>query len=454
MPGSEQGFDELEEVAVAARLPAFRRQAGGVAARGAHQAAQLLAVGLGVLDPVRDEQDVDGSSPWIVIGGTPARAPSFAALLAAREIAPGWFGGDGRYRPRQAVDVADSLKRYFPRHPAGWAFSRSYGVSKGRFDFLRYFQSAERKYSSLFDELWTTKGLDAERLHDMVEFARNIGEPAEELRWAARLAAEHPEDPRALSDLAGALHEIELREPPALGDSIRSWMPALDHAYRAGPVPNHGVGDALRLVASYGDSSTKEAWLPRRLANGLEGNIWMMARRMRMPPADGEARDAVVRELRTRVGQPCTLPPSRLPLTEMIGAWRKRCEQYRGMAYGALSSQTLRDGNPRRGLAEADSALAAMRRGEFCAPSLGYINRAIALLALGDTASAETAFVLGSAAYLPGTAGMADSARAHLGSRFEQARFVARVDTAHRVAKACQSEQRARARVRDDRRGL
>ena len=415
--------------------------------------SDFLAVSVAVLDPVRDEHDMDRTRPWVIIGGTPAHGPSFASLLAAREIAPaGWFAGVARYRPRQAMDVADSLKRYFPSHPAGWAFSRAYGVSKGRFDLFRFFQTAERKYASMFEQLWPAKGLDAERLHDMVEFAYSIDEPDEALRWAARLAEEHPEDPRALVDLANALHAIELREPPALADSIRRWMPSLDRAYRAGPVPNQGFGDALRLAAAYGDSATRALWAARQAANGSEGNIWMMTRWLATSQRERAPGDEVVRELRTRLAQRCTLPAGRLPLTESVSGWRARCEQYRGMAYGALSTQTLREGDVRRGFAEADSALAAMRRGEFCAPALAYLIRARALLALGDTAGAEGDFVLASAGYPSGETRMADSARAYLGARFDRSRFLARADTAHRVATACQTAQRARVGARADRR--
>lgn len=413
--------------------------------------ADFLAVSLTVLDPLRDEHDMDGARPWVIIGGTSTRAPSFASMVAAHEIAPGWFGGDIRYRPRQMVDVADSLKRYFPSHPAGWAFSRSYGVAKGRFDFLRFFQTAERKYASMFETLWPQQGLDAERLHDMVEFANNIDEPDEALRWAARLVEEHPEDPRALIDLAAALRAIELREPPSLADSIRRWMPSLDRAYRGGPVPNQGFSAALRLAASYGDSATRVLWIAREAENGGEDNIYMMVRWMAGKQRERASRDHVARELRTRLGQGCALPPGRLPLTETVSGWRTRCEQYRGMTYGALSTQTLLDGDARRGFVEADSALAAMRRGEFCAPSLGYINRARATLLLGDTARAETDFVLAAAAYPTGVTTMMDTARVHLGGRFDQARYVARVDTAHRAAMACQREQRARWKAREGR---
>jgi hypothetical protein len=364
-----------------------------------------------------------------------------AAFLAALEIAASMNGYGNRLL--QPVDVADSLQRHFPRHPAGWAYSRSYGVSRGRFDFLRFFQTAERKYSTMFDALWPEKGLDGERLHDMVVFANNIDEPDEVLRWSSRLAKEHPEDPRALFDLAGAVHGIELRDAAAVGDTIRSWLPALDRAYRAGPVPNYGFEDALRLALAYGDSSTAQMWRGRRSANSRAGNIWLLARWSQ--PA---SHDSLVRELRARAERSCELPLGQLPLYQSIAGWRAQCELYRGIAFGFLSSQSLSEGRPHVALAEADSAIGAMRRGEFCTPSRGFISHALASLALGDTARAERDFATGAAAYPPGMTFMLDSARAHLGSRFDQAAYQARVDSAIVAARACTQSVLARRKAR------
>jgi hypothetical protein len=428
-------------------LAVLTRGADGAFVATVRLPADFLVVRLSVLDPARDEADLDGSTPWMIIGGTAGSAPSFASFLAAHETRPRWYGGDDRTRPRQAVDAADSLTRHFPRHPAGWAFSRSYGMSKGRFDFLRFFRSAERKYASMYDELWPQRGLDAERLHDMVEFAHSIGEPDEALRWSARLVEEHPEDARALYDLAGALHEVELRMPPALGDTIRQWMPALDRAYRAGPVPNDGFDAALRLATAYGDSTTRARWLGRSSANAVIGNIWMLTRR-----SPRWARDSVGEALRARAERGCTAGSGRYPLAQPVAEWRRMCELYRGMAYGFLSSHSLRDGRPRAALAEADSAIVAMRRGRFCAPSRAHLEHALASLALGDTATAETDFVLGSAFYPPG-ATVVDTVRARLGTRVDPARYRVQADSVRRIAAACEREERSRRQAREQRLG-
>jgi hypothetical protein len=440
MRASGSVLDELAD-----SLGVLTRDSDGAFVTSVQLPADFLAVRLGVLDPVRDESDVDGVTPWMIIGGTPERMPSFASFLAAREIRRGWSGGGEGSRPRQALDVADSLTRYFPHHPAGWAFSRSYGVARGRFDVLRFFESAERKYASMFDELWPKRGLDAERLHDMVEFAYGIDEPNEVLRWSARLAEEHPEDPRALVDLAGALYEVELRMPPALGDSIRRWMPALDRAYRAAPSPNEGFGEALRLANAYGDSTTQALWRSRTGAN-VTGNIWLL---MRL--AEPLGRDSVVAELHARLGRGCVPPAGRLPLAQSVGGWRRVCELHRSFAYGYLSAESLRHGRARLALAEADSALVATRRGKYCAPSRGYFDHALAALALGDTAMAERDFIFLSAWYPAGPA--KDTARAHLGARFDQARYVAGADSARRAARACQVLAKARDKSRERRLG-
>jgi hypothetical protein len=349
-------------------------------------------------------------------------------------------------RSRQAADLADSLKRYFPGHPSGWAFTRSYGMSRGRFDFLRFFESAERKYASMFDQLWPSPKLDAERLHDMVEFSYNISEPGEALRWAGRLVDEHPEDPRALIDLAGALHEMELRTPPALGDSMRAWLPALDRTYRAAPLPNVGFDDALRLAGVYGDSATRRLWEGRARGNGEIGNVWMLARRTsRLQREDAE------RELRLRADGKCVLPAGRLPLGQSVEEWTRRCELYRSIAHGFLSSAALASGAPRAALSDADSAILIMRRAGVCGPMRSYLDHALASLALGDTGTATRDFAVASAGSSPGAAAMLDSARAHLGTRFDEAAFHVVADSARRAQLACEaaSRERTRAKLRE-----
>jgi len=222
-------------------------------------------------------------------------------------------------------------------------------------------------------------------------------------------------------------------------------MPALDRAYRAGPVPNDGFDEALRLAVSYGDSSTKALWRGRSAPNRTTRNIWLFASR--------SARDSVDGDLRALAERACARPSGRYPLAQPVSDWRRRCELYRSVAYGAMSAQSLRDGRARLALSEADSAIAAMRRNEMCQSSRGYFDHALASLALGDTAAAERDFALGSASHPPGTARRIDIVRAHLGARFDQARYLARTDSAYRVARACQAAATERTKERERRSG-
>ncbi|NUO95697.1 MAG: hypothetical protein HOQ14_14530 [Gemmatimonadaceae bacterium] len=400
--------------------------------------ANFLAVSLAVREPRADRLDLDGFAPWLVIGGTPAGGPSLRSLLAAIDTRALPFGPGPSLRTRQPVDVADSLKRYFPRHPAGWAYTRSYGLARGRFDFLRFFETAERRYASLDHTLWPQPALDADQLHAMVVFARRIDEPTEMLRWAGRFAKEHPEDPRALTALVDAVHEIELRPVPALSDSVRRWLPAIDSAYRRTPLPNVAYTDARRLAVLYGDSATAARWRVRALENGVVDNIWLMAR-----PAPGDAGAVVVAELRRRATSPCELPAGRFPLASSVGRWRSHCELYRGIAFSFLSSAALDDGRPRQALAEADSALATMRLGGHCVSPRGYLAHALASLAVGDTVTAESDFI--GAAVDPARAEQTlDTARSRLGARFDRATVMVRLDSARRDAQACVDRGRAR----------
>jgi hypothetical protein len=398
----------------------------------------FLALSVAVRDASTDRLDLDGFAPWLIVGGTRAGEPSLSALLAAVEARTMLFGVGPSRSARQMVDVADSLKRYFPRHPAGWAYSRSYGVARGRFDFLRFFESAERKYASVADALWRQPALDADQLSAMVVFANRIDEPDEMLRWADRFATEHPEDPRALSVLAGAMHEIELRSPPALRDSIRHWLPVLDRAYRHAPVPNAGYEDARRLGVLYGDSSTAALWTSRAEENGVVSNIWLMTQ-----AASHDTSSGMAAELRRRALAPCDLPAGRFPLTLSVSRWRSQCELYRGIAFAYLSSTTLQAGHARQALAEADSAIATMRRGELCVSPRGYFAHALASLALGDTATAESDFIAG-AADPTRSAQAFDTAQARLGARFDRLAATVRLDSVRQGVKACVERVRAR----------
>jgi hypothetical protein len=402
--------------------------------------ADFLAVSLGVVDSTGEGHDLDGAHPWLAIGGTPAHGPSLQALLAAVEIHPRFYASAEPESPRQGVVVADSLRKYFPDHPSGWAYTRTYGREQGRFDLIRFFQSAQHRYSAVDAELWNETNLDAERLHDMVVFANNISEPGEAMKWAGRLAREHPEDQRALGDLADALHGIELREPPHLADSIRPWLPVLDRAYEASGTPIQRYSSVLSLSEAYGDSATKALWRRRAVSSQMRAGF---------PNTGGALASLEQESLQAMIAQrSCERQEGRYPLYTTMRGWRQQCERGRGWAYGYLSMLALQRGDARQSLVHADSAIAAMRQGKLCASSRAYLNHGLASLALGDTATAETDFVMWVAHYPPSAAISIDTVRTHLGARFNEKRWLARSDSAHRIAMACDQTQRAAAKAR------
>ncbi|HET9012601.1 MAG TPA: hypothetical protein VFN38_12340, partial [Gemmatimonadaceae bacterium] len=124
-------------------------------------------------------------------------------------------------------------------------------------------------------------------------------------------------------------------------------------------------------------------------------------------------------------------------------------ELYRGMAYGYLSLATLSAGAPRAALAEADSTIVAMRRAGFCGPSRGYVDHALASLALGDTATAARDFIIASAGYAAGSSTMGDTARKHLGARFDDTEFRRGADSVRAARSACEEAARERMKARE-----
>jgi hypothetical protein len=406
--------------------------------------ADFLALRMTISDLAGAHRDADGFDPWIVIGGTPAREPSLPSLLAALEFSIEYSGRNGPWLPRQGVVVSDSLRKYFPDHPSGWAHSQSYGRQKGKFDLIRFFENAQHRYSSFDAKLWPRENLDAERLHDMVVFAGNIDEPAELMKWAARLAKEHPEDPRAVYDLGRGLHEIELRQPAGFADSIRAWLPILQRAYVAGGSPMSEYSDVPSLVERYGDDAVKQAWKGQARARLTQAQLFDRAGRQHGVP------DALVPELREMTGRQCVRPAGRYPLRTSLQAWLRNCERERGQAYGLLAQRARLDGDPARALRESDSALAAMARGYLCAPSRGYWERALVMLSQGDTTAAERAMVNASAWASGNHPDSRDTARVYLGGRFDEARWQTSVDSVHRIAVACEKQQRAARIARGD----
>ena len=440
--------------------------------------AGFLAAQFSVSDSAGRDGDMDGFAPWVLVGGSANGGASLAALLASIDIKPQVsFGITTSLRPRQAFSATDSLKRYFPDHPAGWAYAREHGGKGSAFERLvAFFRSSERKYTSFYDELWPRKDVDAERLHDMVVFANTIQEPDEVNRWARRFAREHPDDPRAFGDLLMALHQVELREPVALADSMRPWVPVLDAMLASGaPVVGcarglqemvtiacqyNAMASAYAFIQRYGDSETQERWRQRIESLEPVRPYWR-----RDYSTDAQAR---------RTAESRWLAAARVPCvrgygfrTNMwLGDWASACERDRMVAFAWLARAKYLDGDPTTARVYADSALrtplensgsmiAWTRGGEGTGPCArlyaAYEWGGKASLALNDTVRAIHDLV--SAASLWGNphGSAVDSARSWLGGRIDRARFDAAVDSATRFYQACEARRREAIKARNRR---
>jgi hypothetical protein len=389
--------------------------------------ADFLAVRLFVADSIGEQRDADGPASWSAIGGTAGGAPSLDALLAAHDRYSPVFDFNSRTPRAQQVSVADSIQRYFPGHPAGWAFYEKYGMRSGILDLFRYFQTAERKYASLDAKLWPATGLDAERLHDMAVLARRIDEPAETRKWVERLVREHPEDPRALSDLAESLHDIELKPVPQLADSMRRWIPVLDTLWQRHPARQPPMR-AVYLVRAYGDSATQARW-PEHAGMPL-GFIYRAA--------SGRALDTSATSVSTARGiasGSCERPAGKIALELPMSIWRYVCSMRKSTTWAYLSMVALAQSRPADALAFADSGL--QFRGSICNANAATRARAHALLASGDTAAAtrEFAVVFGQ---LARPAESPDSLLNVLGRHLQRASFDSIASATNRSVLACE----------------
>ena len=392
---------------------------------------EFLGVRLAVFDSTGALSDRDGHALWIAIGGTRDHAPSLTALIAS------FTSMDGRQLSHQSVSVADSIQRYFPGHPAGWALYERYGTTKGIFDFFRYFATAERKYSSLDESLWPKRALDAEQMWAMASLAQKISEPAEEAKWAQRLAREHPEDPRAFRALASSVRAMELRDPPHVADSIRPWLPILDSLYlRSHPVLDPTTFD-MEMLTRRGDSTERAGWSMRMhrvrpyfTRGGLPGT----------PDATTEA------EVRRRLAAGCARPSGKFPLPD-LSAWTQWCTFDHQLLWQYLAESHLTRGESRVAQAFADSAIAL---GGQCSDRTALQIRGDARLSLADSAGAarDYAYEYGRWTVLKETRARAAS---RLGTRFDSATFDAIADSSRREALGCLRRRKEADSVREAR---
>ena len=345
--------------------------------------ADFRMVSLRVTDPAGRVNEGDGLFSWILIGGDRTGRPSLASLLAGVSL-------DMLYGSPERERVLDTLQKYFPDHPAGFATAKHYR-GEGKFSGLfKLFQGAERKYLYFNAKLDAVAKLDADRIVAMINFARQIEEPAEAAKWTRRLVREHPADPRTLPYFARVVHDVELKEPPR--DSITAYLPLLDSLLvRAGPGAQPD-GQARALVNQYGDESMQRRWLLRALDARMQQGALVRG----LDLGDKWMRDADIRRrsetlLRANLAGSCAMP--RWLSRGWASPQRKQnyCTSGRAAALASLSDIALRDGQTAHALALADSAVALVSGGSFCIRT-GRAERGEALLVSGDTLAAAGEF--------------------------------------------------------------
>lgn len=406
----------------------------------------FLGVHMGVSDSAGTDADADGYRLWLAIGGARDGKPSLNSLLASVDDSYHLMRADAALQPRQNVNASDSLKKYFPSYPAGWAYSRELSGKGSRIDrLISFFRSGEKKYLAFHEELWPKKNLDAERMHEMVVLANTISEPGEVNRWARRFAVEHPEDPRAFSDLIDALHQVELTEPPALADSIRPWLPVLERLFTKSALTAADGYTLYALASRYGDSATADAWM-RRLAEATGSIYWHKAY-----GTNAQMRSAATARWEEIVAAPCVRVNGKFILNATFGDPLVQCQRQRVWTFANLSRAKLLDRDALAARRYADSAQTAQHASGWCGFYGDYISGVAASLMLGDT-TAALRYLVTPAVYWPrwDNAGR-DSAQRWLGARLDSPSFKAAVDSARVVVRSCDSSRKAAAEEREKR---
>jgi hypothetical protein len=312
-------------------------------------------------------------------------------------------------------------------------------------DFLRFFETAERKYASFDDALWPERTLDADREHVMVVFALRIEEPLEAAKWGTRLAHEHPDDQRAFDDLHGAIHQMQMNSTPGLADSLHTWLPLLIDLSRRGAssalvggMADYAAGTTrseviASLAQEFGDSAVKAAWPVSRPTH----DFVVPGAAPRAMSLDEE------RQARAQLAERCERPAGRFSLVSGTTWVVQFCDLVRSNGLASLSRLEAERGHASLALTLADSALRTRRPLWACGGAEAHRARARALLMLGDSARAvhDLAIATGQSLAPPREA---DSLLAALGSSADRARFAAVTDSVRRSVQRCAQERRQR----------
>ena len=407
------------------------------------------AVRLAVVDPANGKDDTDGYFLWGILGASASGAPSLAAMLTALAGPSNLWMNGNRMPDHFSEGVVDSMTKYFPSHPAGWAAKQDYGVRKGVFDYFAFFQTAERKYAQLYEKLMPQAHLDADRIAHMIVFSNRIEEPRLAAEWTRRLYKEHPQDPRLFLTLGDMLHSIELRTPPHYQDSLRPWIPALLGTYRNDEYSLPWNSEGTSIIRLYGDDAQKAAFERMALAKGVAPErVRGLTGRWTKEQADSAARQVTPsdeRKWRETVARGCRRPVGKYPLFGDFRAWTAACLNWQADAMTGLSRIYLLRGDGRSAIALADSALALERQADGCGgnwwKSGASLASARARAAVGDTEGAMKAIAL----KFGTQKGLADSLSiAVLGSRADGRRMKSLVDSLTPIVSACHKEREAR----------
>jgi hypothetical protein len=398
--------------------------------------ADFRAVSLVVEDPEGMTYDGDGLTSWILVGGDARGRPVLESLLGAAGY-DGFYGTPGRAR------ILDTLQRYFPGHPGGFAMARRY-YGHGVFsDLLEFFKGAERKYAEFDAKLEKLPRVDAGRTVAMITFANNIEEPGEVAKWTERLIREHPDDPRAPVLYAGMLHEMENRGAPA--DSIRRLVARLDSLGGRTPLTGRDYGVGQDLIERYGDAAMQRRWILRAARSGQRSLYMYRVNVADRWLADPEIREATVASLNGFTARDCGRPTGHYARRLSYFSWKANCVQGRMFAYSQLSHIALLQHEVGRARAFADSSIALNASTGGCFGGPLHRTLANAMLAAGDTAGAARAFAQ-AFWFNDGkheTAVERDSIRRLVATAIDSARFVGLVAEAERRAVACQQKANA-----------
>ena len=375
----------------------------------------------------------------LVVSGDAHGRPSLAALTFATTLWPG--------HEVTAYSPADTLIRYFPSEPIGYASARPRARRRLLDDLVEYFTRGERQYLRFDRRFAAASAISADHEVAMVTFANRIDEPAEASKWARRLAVDHGDDPRALDVYAQLLSAALAR--PGTVDSVRRALPLADSLWARNGHRLLSTG-IVAVAATVGDTTAAYRWMERAVVGGTPGaamSLGMSPARLLVDPA---VRRVLVARYRATVDRSCELPAGRHPEWDSSEAWRRRCAESRAASFAALALVERIGGRPDLALRLADSSLALSDSiGDVCdAP--GHRERGNALLALGDRTAAvpELARSLGSPSW------QADDRRDSIGRALHDvvapAVWRAQVDSARAAQARCGDRRQREARARRD----